>query len=165
MRTLRLRTMGVAMAASLFWMVAPATAGGDAGCGLGSMLWDGQSGMAFNLFASTTNGWLGTQTAGITFGTSGCSRGTVTAEHRLKLFVASNVDQIAREMALGGGDYLAVVASLLEVAPEDRGAFYRLTQEKFTEIFSSESVTSDEVVASVKRAMAADPMLAAYVSS
>ena len=40
------------------------------GCGLGSMAWRGQSGTAPQILAVTTNGSFGTQTFGISSGTS-----------------------------------------------------------------------------------------------
>jgi Protein of unknown function (DUF3015) len=164
MRTRWLKVLGPACLALALGLSAPAIAGGDPGCGLGSMLWSGKKGMVFNLFASTTNGFLGTQTVGITLGTSGCTRGTVVAlEHRLEMFVGSNADQLARDMALGEGETLTMVASLMEVAEEDRAAFYQLTQQQFTTIFSSEDVTAADVVASLRRAMADNPVLAGYV--
>jgi hypothetical protein len=143
---------------------APALAGGDAGCGLGSILFSGKKGMVFNLFASTTNGFLGTQTIGITLGTSGCTRGTVVAlEHRLEMFVGSNGDELARDMALGEGETLTTLASLMEVPEQDRAAFYELTQRQFTTIFRSEDVTPADVLASLLKAMADDPALAGSV--
>ena len=164
MRTRRLEVLGPACFALALGVSAPAMAGGDAGCGLGSILWSGKSGLVFNLFASTTNQWLGTQTAGITFGTSGCSRGGVVAlEHRLEMFVASNADSLARDMALGEGETLTNLASLMGVAEQDRAAFYQLTQQHFTTIFSSEDVTAADVVASLRRAMAESPVLGGYV--
>jgi hypothetical protein len=164
MRTRSLRVLGPACFALALGVSAPAMAGGDAGCGLGSILWNGQKGMAFNLFASTTNGMLGTQTAGITFGTSGCTRGTVVAlEHRLEMFIGSNADELARDMALGEGETLTMLASLMELAEADRAAFYQLTQQQFSTIFSSEDVTAADVVASLRRAMTESPALAGYV--
>ena len=44
------------------------------GCGLGSMAWRGQSGTAPQILAVTTNGSFGTQTFGISSGTSGCDQ-------------------------------------------------------------------------------------------
>lgn len=158
MHTRRLEVLGPVCLALALGVSAPAMAGGDAGCGLGSILWKGQSGMVFNLFASTTNQWLGTQTAGITFGTSGCSRGGVVAlEHRLEMFIGSNADPLARDMALGEGETLTMLASLMEVEEGDRVAFYQLTQQQFTTIFSSEDVTAADVMASLLRAMAESP--------
>lgn len=59
--------MGAAMI-----LAAPAQAVDSTGCGLGSMAWRGQRGIGPQVLAATTNGSFGTQTFGITFGTSGC---------------------------------------------------------------------------------------------
>lgn len=151
MRALRSLTLGGGLVAALLFVAAPAHAH-DAGCGLGTMMWSGQSGMGFKLFASTTNGWFGTQTLGITLGTSGCSQGgAVASAQQLQMFVGSNLDQIARDMAVGDGETLQVIATLLEVAPDDRDAFYRLTQARFAEVFPSAEVTSGDVVTSLTR--------------
>jgi hypothetical protein len=164
MRIRRFEILGPACLALALSVSAPALAGGDAGCGLGSILWSGQRGMAFNLFASTTNGFLGTQTLGITFGTSGCTRGAVVAlEHRLEMFVAANADPLARDMALGDGETLAMLASLMGVADPDRAAFNQLAQQQFTAIFSSDDVTAPDVIQSLLRVMAESPALAGYV--
>lgn len=42
------------------------------GCGLGFIVWRGERGVAPQILAVTTNGTFGTQTFGITSGTSGC---------------------------------------------------------------------------------------------
>ena len=49
---------------------------GPAGCGLGSMIFEPDSGFT-QVFAATTNGTSGNQTFGITSGTSNCASGGV----------------------------------------------------------------------------------------
>ena len=44
----------------------------NCGCGLGTMLFDGADGLAQQVLAATTNGFLGTQTFGISSGTLDC---------------------------------------------------------------------------------------------
>ena len=59
---------------------------GDAGCGLGGMLIKSNTKL-MQLFAVTTNGTLGSQTFGITFGTSGCSAsGLVQNDKQIQYF-------------------------------------------------------------------------------
>ena len=48
-----------------------ANAHDSTGCGLGSMAWRGQKGVVPQVLAATTNGFFGTQTFGISSGTSG----------------------------------------------------------------------------------------------
>ena len=58
-----------------------AMADDNTGCGLGTMIWAGQSGPIFKSFAVTTNGTSGNQTFGITTGTLGCdSNGAITSK-------------------------------------------------------------------------------------
>ncbi|HYG66757.1 MAG TPA: DUF3015 family protein, partial [Anaeromyxobacteraceae bacterium] len=54
---------------------------GAAGCGLGSMAFGNTPG-AVQILASTTNGLFGTQTFGITTGTSNCGEGIINARTR-----------------------------------------------------------------------------------
>jgi hypothetical protein len=56
-----------------------------------------------------------------------------------------------------------MLASLMELAEADRAAFYQLTQQQFSTIFSSEDVTAADVVASLRRAMTESLALAGYV--
>ena len=79
---------------------------GDAGCGLGGMLIKTNSKL-MQLFAVTTNGTSGSQTLGITFGTSDCtSKGLVKNDSQIQYFVEVNHTDIIREMAQGYGDKL-----------------------------------------------------------
>ncbi len=49
------------------------------GCGVGTIIWNGQSGVAPQVLAATTNGTLGNQTFGVSTGTLGCAQnGTVS---------------------------------------------------------------------------------------
>ena len=59
-------------AAVLTFVAADAQAIDSTGCGLGSMAWRGVSGPEAQILAVTTNTSTGSQTFGITFGTSGC---------------------------------------------------------------------------------------------
>ena len=76
------------------------------GCGLGSMAWRGQSGTAPQILAVTTNGSFGTQTFGISSGTSGCDQnGRITGgTQRMVLnFLENNMEQYALDASRGEG--------------------------------------------------------------
>ena len=60
---------------------------GPAGCGLGSLIFDADSGWT-QIFAATTNGTSGNQTFGITSGTSNCDTGPT--KQSAKNFVTAN---------------------------------------------------------------------------
>jgi hypothetical protein len=154
---------------SLALVIAPATmvrADNNVGCGLGTQLWEGKSGVVFQVLAATTNGTLGNQTFGITSGTLGCATGaTITAEQRLSMFAGGNIDHLARDMAVGEGEALTALAQLLQIPQADRAAFYQLAKDNFADIFTSEEVTAGEMLGALDRLMAGDARLQRYARS
>ena len=132
----------------------------DAGCGIGSQVWAGQSGKIPKLMAATTNGIFLNQLFGITFGTLGCNgNGTVSA--KVVTFTHENAENLARDMAVGEGENLNVLAELLEIKAEDKPRFFAVSKANFTQIYASEN--SLDVLASLQQVMAQDEVLKAYV--
>ena len=86
------------------------------GCGLGKLAWGeykGQKEIAPQVLQATTNGTFGSQTFGISFGTSGCTNdGKVMSEHKTTMFASLNFERSA-EMAQGRGEHLASLATLM----------------------------------------------------
>jgi hypothetical protein len=139
-----------------------ALADNDVGCGVGTQIWEGKSGVGYKLLASFTNGML-FQSISVTFGLLNCDgQGTVTASAQTRHFAAANIDRIARDAAIGGGESLDTLATLLEVDAVDRPAFATLAQSRFDELFPSDDVTSDEMLESLQRLMREDERLSAY---
>ena len=138
----------------------------DIGCGPGTQIWAGNSGLLPNVLGATTNGTFGLQTFGITFGTFNCTKGggKVTADARTRAFAAANLDSLARDMAQGDGEVLATFAGLLGIADTDRAEFYAFTQHNFARIFAGDDVTSNDVIASLRSLMAEEPALEAYAA-
>ena len=137
----------------------------DIGCGIGTQIWAGNSGVAPMVLGATTNGSFGLQTFGITFGTLGCHQGgKVVADAHVREFAAANLDALAHDMAQGDGEVLSAFAGLIGVKDSDRAAFYAFTQRNFARIFANEDTTSLEVLASLEKLMAEEPQLAAYAS-
>src|SRR5574343_1002254 len=98
----------------------------DVGCGLGTALWAGQSGLLPKVLAATTNGTLGNQTFGISTGTLGCQKnGTITSRVRLSMFTGSNIEKLARDMSVGQGETLNVLADLMGVTDADKPVFFQ----------------------------------------
>lgn len=134
------------------------------GCGLGSQIFDGQSGIVPQSLAVTTNGTLGNQTFGISSGTSGCDPdGAVIASQRVPMYVGDNLDALARDMATGSGEALESLASVMQINATDRAAFYVATREHYSRIFPSHDVTAGDVLASLYGVMAENDRLARYV--
>jgi hypothetical protein len=135
----------------------------NVGCGAGSILFEGQSGVAPQVLAATTNGIFGNQTFGISSGTLGCSQdGTVSVPHKVAMFIDTNLDKLAYEMAVGEGETLDSLASLIGVSEADRAAFSLAVRTHFGEIISSEQVSSADVADALNRVLASDETLAQY---
>ncbi len=135
----------------------------NVGCGLGTQLWEGKDDLVIQVLAATTNG-IGFQTFGISSNTFGCQRNqTIKVEHRLNMFAGSNLDTLARDMAVGEGETLETMAALMGIEESDRASFYRLAKNHFDSLFPSETVTSGEMLAQLATLMADDATLARYV--
>lgn len=152
----------IALAAVLAVGSTAAFADRDAGCGIGSQVWAGQSGKLPKILAATTNGLFANQLFGITFGTLGCSgTGTVTAQ--VVTFTNENAESLARDMAVGQGESLNVLAELLSINATDKAHFFAVSKQNFAAIYSDENQTSLDVLASLHNVMANDDVLKAYV--
>jgi hypothetical protein len=114
---------------------------GPAGCGLGSLIFKPDSGFT-QIFAATTNGTSGTQTFGITTGTSNCedTRGGQTSA---RAFVETNRVALAKDIARGQGE---TIASLTELAGcHDAARVGQTLQRSFKQIFPSSRVSDAQV--------------------
>jgi hypothetical protein len=135
----------------------------DIGCGLGSMVFEGKTGLGPKVLGATTNGTSSNQTFGITFGTLGCSSdGAITSRETLALFIDGNMDNLARDIAKGQGETLATLAEVWGIQAQDKTAFSTFAQANFAKVFNSENVTSKEVFSNLNALLAQDAKLAAY---
>jgi len=136
------------------------------GCGWGSKLFDGQQGLFPQVFAATSNGFYGTNTFGMTSGTSGCTAdGVVTSNWRTAMFIDGNKKKLARDMSQGQGETLDSLAALIGVEEHDKPAFFQLTRDNFSSIYSSEEITAPQVRANLKNLVKADSQLFVYTDA
>jgi hypothetical protein len=134
---------------------------GPAGCGLGSLIFEPNSGFT-QIFAATTNGTFGSQTFGITSGTSNCaggSRGSASA----RAFVETNRVALAKDVARGQGETIDSLSRLAGCRAS--GAVGSSLQRRFDQIFtdgsvSNGSVSDREVSENVIEALRSDAALA-----
>lgn len=137
----------------------------NVGCGWGTLAFKGQTGVAAQVLAATTNGTFGNQTFGISSGTAGCKRGgTVTADARLNMYASANIDQLASDMASGRGESLDTLAQLIGVEETDKAAFFALTKRNFGTLFPGDQVAAGDMLTALKGLMATDAQLSQYVS-
>ncbi|EMI7999064.1 DUF3015 family protein [Acinetobacter baumannii] len=152
----------LALAALLAAGSSVAMADNDVGCGVGTQVWAGQKGVVPKILAATTNGIFTNQLLGITFGTLGCRQGgTVTAQ--VVTFTNENAETLARDMAVGQGESLNVLAELMQIKPQDKDRFFKVSKANFGEIYSTNNQNTLQVLASLQNVMAKDEVLKAYV--
>jgi hypothetical protein len=121
---------------------------GTAGCGLGSMAFGNQPG-AIQIFAATTNGLFGTQTFGITSGTSNCGPGLVA--QGTKNLVEANREALAKDVSRGQGELIGALTVINACA--DSAKVGAALQRDFQAIFPSAEATSDDVTAAILRTL------------
>lgn len=122
----------------------------NTGCGLGSIIIKNQNSTVLQAIAATTNGTSGNQTFGITSGTSNCDKpSNFVSNDKLNKFVSENMDELAMDISAGKGETLNTVAKLMNV--EDSKALGVKLQANFSNIYSSENVTSATVIDSIAK--------------
>lgn len=129
---------------------------GTAGCGLGSIVFGNKPGI-IQVLAATTNGLFGTQTFGITTGTSNCGN-TGGGVASAKAFIQTNREALAKDISRGNGETIANLATLSGCA--DAGALGGSLQKNFSSIFPSATVSDVQVSDAVVDVMRTDTALA-----
>ena len=104
---------------------------GMAGCGLGSMVIADDSIM--QIFAATTNGTSGSQTFGISTGTSNCETSPAMVAMEQEVFLEANLASLAIESAQGGGHHMLAFAELLGC---DQSQLIEVSLQHHAEIYS-----------------------------
>jgi hypothetical protein len=154
MRRIALLVVAVCGFAAAGASTAHAEGYGAAGCGLGSIVFGNKPGF-IQIFAATTNGLFGSQTFGITFGTSNCASTDAGAPSAVA-YVEANRQQLAKEISRGSGETLAGLAS---VAGCDAKAVSAKLQVSYKEIFPTATVTDKQVGQSVVQLLKSDKSL------
>ena len=164
--TKKLILLQMVVAFAVFSAAAALAANPDTGpgCGLGKVAWADfkhQKNIGPQVFMATTNGTFGSQTFGISSGTSGCTNdGSVWAEHKVTMFAEINFENLSQEMAQGRGEHLASLATLLGVPAEHHTEFFVMTQERYTSLIQSGETTPVAMLKALNAAMAGHPTLA-----
>ena len=114
---------------------------GTAGCGLGSLVFGNQKGIV-QIFAATTNGLFGSQTFGITTGTSNCAD-TGGGAASIKSFTETNREALAKDMSRGQGETLKNLAVLAGCT--DASAVGITLQKNFNSIIPNAATPSEQV--------------------
>ena len=129
---------------------------GLAGCGLGSMIFGDQKGPV-QILAATTNGTFGTQTFGITSGTSNCvDNGSSTRGARN--FIEGNREALAKDAARGSGETITTLSAM--AGCKDAKAVGTKLQKRFAQLFPGQKIPVEQVSLNVIEELRADNSLA-----
>lgn len=107
---------------------------GSAGCGLGSVLFKNQTGL-IQISASITNVTTGSQTFGISTGTSNCE--PTYANETSVTFIEINRVKLEKDISRGGGETLVHFSK--SIGCENSELLGNRLQLKFTEVFKESS--------------------------
>ncbi len=119
---------------------------GTAGCGLGSMLLGDEPGLV-QILAAILNGIAGNQTFGISSGTLNCEKqAKFSSNEKLNNFVVVNIDNLAKDIAIGQGEALETLAEIMGIPAMERPVLYSKLQANFSNIFTSEKVEAANVI-------------------
>jgi len=132
-----------------------------AGCGLGYLLLSNKDNdKVTQVLGATTNGTFGTQTFGISSGTSGCTEdGAVKVARATEVFADVNFASLRQEMATGNGDYVNAFATLLGASDNTRPQMVRFFQTEYQNLFPTTETSSDEMLKTLAQKLAAHPEL------
>ena len=122
-----------------------ATVNDQTGCGLGAMIIKDDSTAVMLALQATTNHLVsGNQTFGITSGTLGCKKTKFVMNEQAQEFVASNMDQLAKEISIGHGESIDTLAELLLI--EDKATFSASLQKNYNSIYTSPNAKMADVL-------------------
>jgi hypothetical protein len=132
------------------------------GCGVGAMIWKGQSGIVPHALAATTNP-IASQTVSITLGIAGCS--TNERVQSMAMLIEARGSVIAADISRGEGENLIAMAAALNIPKNERPAFYSLLHKNFLIIFPSSDVNSGGTVSAIVALLEKDAALSKYVAA
>ena len=140
------------------------------GCGLGKEVWRDSSIAdtwgAQMLISTTNNPFIPLQAFAITSQTLGCHNSGKfwAAAEKANMFAAINFENLSQEMAQGGGEHLASMATLMGVPTEHQGEFFGMTQERYTTLVKAGEASPVAMVKALNEAAASYPTLAKVAS-
>jgi hypothetical protein len=74
-------------------------------------------------------------------------------------FSKVDLERIKTDMAMGGGEHLTSLATLLGVPAHNQQEFFALTKANFSTLFNSEQTTAEELLARLEDELRANPWL------
>ena len=122
----------------------------NTGCGLGEVLLGETNSLFGQLVVVASNGTSGNQTFGISSGTSGCQKyESLVYNEDTYIFVSNNLDSLAKDIAMGGGESLYTLALYLNQS--DKESFSLKLKDNFSSIFTKEDISSKEFLENISK--------------
>jgi hypothetical protein len=118
------------------------------GCGLGSTLWTDGSSLVHQVLGSTTNTSSGTQTFGMTSGTSNCELDSI--DYANIVFIKANRIALANDIARGNGETIMALSRLYGKNHRNMGP---LLKNNYTLIFPSESTSANDIYKNINKVL------------
>ena len=115
---------------------------GSAGCGLGSMIFEGDQTWWKQVLAGTTNG-TGFQTVAITLGTSNCDSPAPLKIGQTEAFIEANKVALANDIARGSGETINGLSKVYGCA--DAGKFGEALKTNYSTVFTSHEASAAEI--------------------
>jgi hypothetical protein len=119
---------------------------GSAGCGLGSMIFEGDQTWWKQVLAATTNG-TGVQTIGISLGTSNCDSPAPLKIGQAEAYIEANKVALANDIARGNGETIVGLSKVYGCA--NTTEFGRALKSNYTMIFPNTTAEAKEITHSI----------------
>ena len=132
----------VVAAAALMTSSAFAAKYGSAGCGLGSLGFEGDQTWWKQVLAATTNG-TGFQTIAITLGTSNCDSPAPLKVGQAEAYVEANKVALANDIARGNGETIVGLSKVYGCANSTE--FGQALKSNYSSIFTTANASSTEI--------------------
>lgn len=132
-----------------------------AGCGLGYLLLSNKdNSKVTQVIGATTNGTFGSQTFGISSGTSGCTEdGAVKVARAAEVYADVNFASLRREMALGQGEVAETFVALLGISETHRQEAMKLFQGQYAALFPTATTSTGDFLNAVGATISQHPEL------
>jgi hypothetical protein len=115
---------------------------GSAGCGLGSVIFEGDQTWWKQVLAATTNG-TGVQTIGITLGTSNCDSPAPLKITQTQAYIEANRVALANDIARGTGETITGLSKVYGCSNSTQ--FAQALKSNYSTIFPNANAESAEV--------------------
>ena len=115
---------------------------GSAGCGLGSMIFEGDQTWWKQVLATTTNA-TGVQSIGISLGTSNCDSPAPLKVGQAEAFVEANKVALANDIARGNGETIVGLSKVYGCS--NSSEFGMALKSNYNTIFPTAAATSTEI--------------------